>query len=61
MEDQTSITLTREQLLIITSAIILAGIASNYKTSAPSSPSHAIVAVSVAKDLMDRILKEKTK
>ena len=59
MEEQTSIILTREQLLTITSAIILAGIASNYKTSAPSSPSHAIVAVSVAKDLLNRILKEK--
>ena len=59
MEEQTSIILTREQLLIITSAIILAGITANYKTSAPSSTSHAIVAVSVAKDLLDRILKEK--
>ena len=58
MEEQTTIILTREQLLIITSAVILAGIASNYSTASPSS-SRALVAVSVAEDLLEQILKGK--
>ena len=58
MENQTTIILTREQLLVITSAVILAGIASNYSTVSPSS-SHALVAVSVAEILLDQILKGK--
>ena len=56
MENQTTIILTREQLLVITSAVILAGIASNYSTVSPSS-SHALVAVSVAEDLLNQIVK----
>ena len=60
MEEQTSIIiLTSEQLLILTTAIIVAGMAANYSTIRPSS-SHAIVAIAVAQDLMDRILKEKS-
>ena len=61
MEEQTSIIiLPREQLLILSSAIILAGIAANYSTVSPSS-SHAIVARAVAQELMDCIQKEKTR
>lgn len=50
------ITIDREQLLVITSAIILAGMASNYSTVSPSS-SHSTIARSLAEDLMERILK----
>ena len=46
---------TREQLLVITSAIILAGLASNYSTTRPS----IILARGYAKELLDNILDEK--
>ncbi len=56
MEQQNlTISFDREQLLFIASVIILAGIASNYSTVSPSS-SHAIVARSVAEDLLNSIL-----
>ena len=51
MEEEKTIT-SREQLLIITSAIILAGLASNYSTTRPS----IILARGYAKELMDNIL-----
>ncbi len=54
MEEDKTIT-QREQLLIITTAIILAGIASNYSTVSPSS-SHIIVARAAAKDILASIL-----
>ena len=54
MEEEKTIT-TREQLLVITSAIILAGIVSNYTTAGPSF-SHIIVAKGAAKDILDNIL-----
>ena len=56
MEDQTTIFLTKEQLLIICSAIILAGMSSNYTTRYPSE-SHALVAQGVANKLMEIVLK----
>lgn len=56
MEDQTTIILTKEQLLIICSAIILAGMSSNYTTRYPSE-SHALVAKGVAQSLLDSIYK----
>ncbi|MBQ4197590.1 MAG: hypothetical protein II659_07065, partial [Bacteroidales bacterium] len=56
MEDQTTIILTKEQLLIICSAIILAGMSSNYTTRYPSE-SHALVAQGVANKLMEIVLK----
>ena len=46
----------REQLLAITSAIILAGMASNYSTVSPSS-THTIIARALAEELLDKILK----
>ena len=54
MEEEKSIT-PREQLLVITSAIILAGIVSNYTTAGPSF-THIIVAKGAARDLLDNIL-----
>ena len=57
MEDQTTIILTKEQLLIICSAIIIAGIASNYSTVSPSS-THLLVAQGLAQSLLDSILKK---
>ena len=54
MEEEKTIT-TREQLLVITSAIILAGLASNYSTTSPS----IILARGYAKELLDNILDEK--
>jgi len=45
----------REQLLVITAALILAGIASNYSTISPSS-SHIIISKAAARDLLDSIL-----
>ena len=51
MEEEKYIT-PREQLLVITSAIILAGLASNYSTTRPS----IILARGYAKELMDNIL-----
>ena len=56
-EKHLTISFDKEQLIYLASAIIVAGISSNYKTSAPSSSSHAIVAKGVAKDLLDSILK----
>ena len=54
MEEEKYIT-QREQLLVITSAIILAGIVSNYSSVGPSF-SHIIVAKGAAKDILDSIL-----
>lgn len=54
MEEEKTIT-TREQMLVITSAIILAGLASNYSTTRPS----IILARGYAKELLDNILDEK--
>ena len=51
MEQEKPIT-PREQLWIITSAIILAGMASNYSTTRPST----ILARGYAKELLDSIL-----
>ena len=51
MEEEKTIT-QREQLLVITSAIILAGLASNYSTNSPS----IILARGYAKELLDNIL-----
>ena len=51
MEEEKTIT-QREQLLVITSAIILAGLASNYSTTRPST----ILARGYAKELLDNIL-----
>jgi hypothetical protein len=45
----------REQLWIITTAIILAGITANYSTVSPSS-SHIIVAKVAARDILSSIL-----
>ncbi|MBO4561257.1 MAG: hypothetical protein J5705_04735 [Bacteroidaceae bacterium] len=57
MEEEKNIT-QREQLWIITTAIILAGITANYSTVSPSS-SHIIVAKGVARDILANILDEK--
>ncbi len=54
MEEEKTIT-PREQLWIITSAIILAGIVSNYSSVGPSS-THIIVAKVTAKNLLENIL-----
>ena len=54
MEEEKTIT-PREQLWIITSAIILSGIVSNYSTVSPSF-SHIIVAKGAARDILDSIL-----
>ena len=54
MEEEKNIT-QREQLLVITSAIILAGLASNYSTTSPS----IILARGYAQELMASILDEK--
>ena len=50
-----SIILSKDQLLVITSAIILAGIAANCTTVCPSS-THIKIARSTAKDLLDAII-----
>lgn len=54
MEEEKTIT-PREQLMVITTAIILAGIVSNYTTVGPSS-SHVIVAKGAARDILATIL-----
>ena len=54
MEEERTIT-TREKLWIITSAIILAGMVSNYISFGPSS-TNIIVAKGAARDLLDNIL-----
>ena len=51
MEEEKTIT-PREQLLAITSAIILAGLAANYSTVTPST----ILAKGLAKELLANIL-----
>ena len=56
MEEQTTIILNKEQLLIICSAIIIAGIASNYSTVSPSI-SHSCIAKNLAQSLLDSISK----
>lgn len=54
MEENKTIT-TREQLLVITSAIILAGMAANYSTVSPSSI-HSIIARALAEELLENLL-----
>ena len=54
MEEEKPIT-PREQLWIITSAIILAGIVSNYSSVGPSF-SHIIAAKGAARDILESIL-----
>ena len=54
MEEENTIT-QREQLLVITSAIILAGIVSNYSSVGPSF-SHIIAAKGAARDILESIL-----
>ena len=56
MEEQTTIILDKEQLLILCSAIIIAGIASNYSTVSPTS-THLLVAQGLAQSLLDSIQK----
>lgn len=55
MEEEKNIT-EKEKLLFICSSIILAGIASNYSTVCPSE-THALIAKSAAKTLLNSILK----
>lgn len=55
MEERTII-LSKEQLLLITSSIIIAGMAANFSTVCPSD-SHALIAKGVAQRLMDTVLK----
>lgn len=45
----------REQLLVVASAIILAGMAANYSTISPSS-SHSIIARALAEELLENLL-----
>ena len=47
--------MSREQLLVLTSAIIVAGIAANYSTVGPST-SHVYIARGVARFLLDSTL-----
>ena len=54
MEEERTIT-PREKLWIITSAIILAGMVSNYSSVGPSI-THIRVAKGAARDLLDNIL-----
>lgn len=54
--EQTTIILNKEQLLLLTAAIILAGIVSNYSSVGPSF-THISVAKGAAQDLMDSIQK----
>ena len=57
MEEQNTQPISdREQLLLIMTAIIVAGIASNYSTISPSS-SHVYVAKGVAQDILKIVLK----
>ena len=57
MEEQTTIILDKEQLLILCSAIIIAGIASNYSTVSPTS-THLLVAQGLAQSLLNSIQKK---
>ena len=54
MEESKTIS-TRDQLMILATAIILGGIASNYSITYPSS-SHLCMAKGLAKELLDSIL-----
>ena len=54
MEEEKAIT-KREELLVIASAIIIAGIAANYSTICPSN-SHLWVARRLARELLNSIL-----
>lgn len=54
MEEDKTIS-KREELLVIASAIIIAGIAANYSTICPSN-SHLWVARGLSKELLDSIL-----
>jgi hypothetical protein len=57
MEDQkTIIVIDKETLLFLASAIIVAGMASNYSTVCPSE-THALIANGVAEKLMEIIRK----
>ena len=56
MEEQTTPILTKEQLLILCSSIILAGIASNYSTVSPTT-THSCIAKDLAQSLLDAISK----
>ena len=55
-EQKTIIIIDKESLLFLASAIILAGMASNYSTRYPSE-THALVAQGVAKFLLTSIQK----
>lgn len=57
MEEQTPtiILMSREQLLVLTTAIIVAGIAANYSTVCPST-SHIYIGREVARFLLDSTL-----
>ena len=58
MEEQTPKPLSpREQLFLIMTSIIVAGIASNYSTICPST-THIYVAQGVARDIFKVVLKE---
>ena len=56
MEEQTTIILDKEQLLILCSAIIIAGMASNYSTVSPTN-TLLFVAQGLAQSLLDSIPK----
>ena len=56
MEEQTTIILNKEQLLILYSASIIAGIASNYSTVSPTN-THLLVAKCLAQSRLDSIQK----
>ncbi len=56
MEEQNTQPISnREQLLLIMTAIIVAGIASNYSTTCPST-SHIYIAKGVAQDILKIVL-----
>lgn len=56
MEEEKTIT-PREQLLVITTAIIMAGMAANYSTVSLSF-THSIIAKGLARDLLNSILNQ---
>jgi hypothetical protein len=55
-EQKTIIVIDKESLLFLASAIIVAGMASNYSTICPSE-THALIAQGLAKHLMEKIYK----
>lgn len=58
MEEQNKQPLSsREQLFLIMTAIIVAGMASNYSTTCPST-SHICIAKGVARDIFKLVLKQ---